>query len=85
MNLPVFLLVLPMGLLSSTYFPLEHPVLVAVNLVNPLYHLAQAFRGLLLGGPVGAPLAGVALLSAIMLAVLVPLDLRLLRRRVLGE
>jgi len=85
MNLPVFLLVLPMGLLSSTYFPLEHPVLVAVNLVNPLYHLAQAFRGLLLGGPVGVPLAGVALLSAVMLAVLVPLDLRLLRRRVLGE
>jgi lipooligosaccharide transport system permease protein len=85
MNLPVFLLVLPMGLLSSTYFPLEHPVLVVLNLANPLYHLAQAFRGLLLGGPAAAPLAGVALLSAIMLAVLVPLDLRLLRHRVLGE
>ena len=67
MNLPVFLLVLPMGLLSSTYFPLEHPVLVAINLANPLYHLAQAFRGLLIGGPAAAPLAGVALLSAIML------------------
>jgi lipooligosaccharide transport system permease protein len=85
MNLPVFLLVLPMGLLSSTYFPLEHPVLVALNLVNPLYHLAQAFRGLLLGGPVAAPLAGVAALSAILLLILVPLDLRLLRRRVLGD
>jgi lipooligosaccharide transport system permease protein len=85
MNLPVFLLVLPMGLLSSTYFPLEHPVLIALNLANPLYHLAEVFRGLLLGGPVSAPLAGVAALSAIMLAVLVPLDLRLLRRRVLGE
>jgi hypothetical protein len=81
----VFLLVLPMGLLSSTYFPLEHPVLIALNLANPLYHLAEVFRGLLLGGPVSAPLAGVAALSAIMLAVLVPLDLRLLRRRVLGE
>jgi lipooligosaccharide transport system permease protein len=85
MNLPVFLLVLPMGLLSSTYFPLEHPVLVALNLVNPLYHLAQAFRGLLLGGPVAAPLAGVAALSAMLLLILVPLDLRLLRRRVLGD
>jgi lipooligosaccharide transport system permease protein len=31
MNLPVFLLVLPMGMLSSTYFPLEHPLLVALN------------------------------------------------------
>jgi lipooligosaccharide transport system permease protein len=85
MNLPVFILVLPMGLLSSTYFPLEHPVLVALNLANPLYHLAQAFRGLLIGGPVLAPLAGVAALSIVMLAVLVPLDLRLLRRRVLGD
>jgi lipooligosaccharide transport system permease protein len=85
MNLPVFLLVLPMGLLSSTYFPLEHPWLVALNLANPLYHLAQAFRGLLIGGPVVGPLAGVAVLSGVMLAVLVPLDLRLLRRRVLGE
>jgi hypothetical protein len=74
-----------MGLLSSTYFPLEHPVLVAINLANPLYHLAQAFRGILIGGPVAAPLLGVAALSGVMLAVLVPLDLRLLRRRVLGD
>jgi lipooligosaccharide transport system permease protein len=85
MNLPVFLLVLPMGLLSSTYFPLEHPVLVALNVANPLSHLAQAFRGLLIGGPVAAPLAGVAALSTILLLILVPLDLRLLRRRVLGD
>ena len=85
MNLPVFILVLPMGLLSSTYFPLEHPALVALNFLNPLYHLAQAFRGILIGGPVAAPLARVAALSALLLAVLVPLDLRLLRRRMLGE
>ena len=85
MNLPVFMLVLPMGLLSSTYFPLEGPVLGALSLANPLHHLAQAFRGVLIGGPVAGPLAGVAALSAIMLAILVPLDLRLLRRRVLGE
>jgi lipooligosaccharide transport system permease protein len=85
MNLPVFVLVLPMGLLSSTYFPLEHPLLVTLNLANPLYQLAQAFRGVLLGGPVVAPLIGVAVLSALLLGVLVPLDLRLLRRRVLGD
>jgi lipooligosaccharide transport system permease protein len=84
MNLPVFLLVLPMGMLSSTYFPLEHPVLVALNAGNPLYHLAQAFRGILIGGPVAGHLIGVLGLSALMLAILVPLDLRLLRRRVLG-
>lgn len=85
MNLPVFLLVLPMGLLSSTYFPLEHPTLAALNLVNPLYHLAQVFRGILIGGPVVLHLAGVTVLSALMLGILVPLDLRLLRRRVLGD
>ncbi len=85
MNLPVFLLVLPMGLMSATYFPLEHPALVALSLVNPLYHLAQAFRGVLLGGPVMGHLVGLAILAAVMLGVLVPLDLRLLRRRVLGE
>ncbi|HKC08550.1 MAG TPA: hypothetical protein VKJ67_16880, partial [Methylomirabilota bacterium] len=85
MNLPVFLLVLPMGLLSSTYFPLVHPVLVALNVVNPLHHLAQVFRGILLGGPVVGHLAGVVILSALLLGILVPLDLRLLRRRVLGD
>lgn len=85
MNLPVFLLVLPMGMLSSTYFPLEHPVLVALNVVNPLHHLAQAFRGILLGGPIAGHLTGVLILSALLLGILVPLDLRLLRRRVLGD
>jgi lipooligosaccharide transport system permease protein len=85
MNLPVFLLVIPMGMLSATYFPLEHPALVAVSLVNPLYHVAQAFRGILIGGPAAAHVAAVAGLSLVMLALLVPLDLRLLRRRVLGE
>src|SRR5262245_10614233 len=49
MNLPIFLLVLPMGFLSSTYFPLEHPALVALSLANPLYHLAEACRGILIG------------------------------------
>jgi hypothetical protein len=45
----------------------------------------QAFRGILLGGPVAGHLTGVAVISALMLGVLVPLDLRLLRRRVLGD
>jgi lipooligosaccharide transport system permease protein len=85
MNLPVFLLVLPMGLLSSTYFPLEQPVLVALNGINPLYHLAQCFRGILIGGPVRGHLAAVLGLSLLLLGLLVPLNLRLLRRRVLGD
>jgi lipooligosaccharide transport system permease protein len=85
MNLPVFLVVIPMGLLSGTYFPITHPALALVSGANPLYHLAQTYRGLLLGGPVAFHLATLALLSVLMVLVLVPLDLRLLRRRVLGD
>jgi lipooligosaccharide transport system permease protein len=85
MNLPIFLLVLPMGLMSATYFPLEHPLLVALSAVNPLYHQAQAFRGLLIDGPVLAHLVALAIIAAVMLGTLVPLDLRLLRRRILGD
>jgi len=85
MNLPVFLVVIPMGLLSGTYFPITHPVLATLSAANPLYHLAQAYRGLLLGGPVGGHLAALVLLSLLMVVVLVPLDLWLLRRRVLGD
>jgi lipooligosaccharide transport system permease protein len=85
MNLPVFLVVIPMGLLSGTYFPITHPALALVSAVNPLYHLAQGYRGLLLGGPVAAHLLTLVVLSLLMVVVLVPLDLRLLRRRVLGD
>ncbi len=85
MNLPVFLVVIPMGLLSGTYFPITHPALAALSAVNPLYHLAQTYRGLLLGGPVAAHLAALTFISLLMVVLLVPLDLRLLRRRVLGD
>jgi lipooligosaccharide transport system permease protein len=85
MNIPVFLVVIPMGLLSGTYFPIQHPALAALSQLNPVYHLAQGYRGLLLGGPVLVHLASLLALSALIIAVLVPLDLRLLRRRVLGD
>ena len=85
MNLPIFLVVLPMGFVSATYFPLGHPVMAAISTVNPLYHLAEGIRSLLLGGGAGYHLAGLAALLAVMLGVLVPLDMRLLRKRVLGD
>jgi ABC-type polysaccharide/polyol phosphate export permease len=85
MNLPVFLFVIPLALVSGTYFPLEHPLARALNQLNPLYHLAEGFRGVLVGGDAAVHLLAVAGLSALMLANLVPLDLRLLHRRVLGE
>lgn len=85
MNLPIFLVILPMGFVSATYFPLGHPVLAAISSVNPLYHLAEGVRGLLLGDGVGWHLASLAVLVAIMLGALVPLDMHLLRKRVLGD
>jgi lipooligosaccharide transport system permease protein len=85
MNLPIFLVIIPLGFASATYFPIQHPVLVAAATLNPLYHLAVGLRGLLLGGPVAYHLTALLVLSAVTLAALVPLDMRLLRRRVLGE
>jgi lipooligosaccharide transport system permease protein len=80
MNLPVFLLVLPLAFASGTYFPLEHPAILKIASVNPVYRLAETFRGLLLGAPVTSHVA-----VLLMLAILVPLDVRLLRRRVIGD
>jgi lipooligosaccharide transport system permease protein len=85
MNLPIFLVILPMGFVSATYFPLGHPVLATISSVNPLYHLAEGVRGLLLGDGIGWHLASLAVLVAIMLGALVPLDMHLLRKRVLGD
>jgi len=85
MNLPIFLVVLPVGFVSATYFPLGHPVLAGISTANPLYHLAEGMRGLLLGDRSGHHLELLAALLAVMLGLLVPLDMRLLRKRVLGD
>ncbi len=85
MNLPVFLFVLPFGIVSGTYFPLADPRLAPLRALSPLYHLAEGARGLLLGAPAIRHLATLLAMAVVMVLVLVPLDLRLLRRRVLGE
>jgi lipooligosaccharide transport system permease protein len=85
MNLPLFLVVLPMGYVSATYFPLAHPVVAAISNANPVFHLAEGLRHLLLDAGASGHLAALAVLVALMLAVLVPLDMRLLRKRVLGD
>ena len=69
MNLPIFLVVLPLGFVSATYFPLGHPVLAAISLANPLYHLAEGMRGLLLGDNAAYHLGGLAGLVVLMLGL----------------
>ena len=49
---------------------------------NPVTHLIEVVRGLLLGGPIAEPLAWTAGWSALLLVVFVPLAMRAYRRRV---
>jgi lipooligosaccharide transport system permease protein len=86
MSLPFFLVILPIGFASSTYFPLP-PVsaLTVVANANPLHHLAEGLRALLLTGAFTWHLALAAGLCALLIFALIPLDMRLLRKRVFGD
>lgn len=86
MSLPFFLVILPIGFASNTYFPLpDYPVLQQVAQANPLLQLADGLRALLIDGRFSWRLAAAVGLCLLMMALLVPLDLRLLRRRVFGD
>ncbi len=86
MSLPFFLLILPLGFTSSTYFPLpDNPIIAVVVQANPLHHLAEGLRCLLLTGTPTYHLPAAAGLCLLIIAVLIPLDLRLLRKRVFGD
>lgn len=87
MNIPFFLVIMPLGFTSSTYFPMEgdSPWTRIWLVLNPLHHLAEGVRLLLLAGELNHHLAAACGLFLLMILILVPLDERLLRRRVLGE
>lgn len=86
MSLPFFLVIMPVGFASSTYFPLPDAAgLREAALLNPLHHLAEGLRWLLLDGRPTWHLAAAAGLCGLLLLVLIPLDMRLLRRRVFGD
>ena len=87
MNIPFFLVIMPLGFASSTYFPLEgdSPWTQAWLILNPLHHLAEGLRLLLLAGEWNSHLLAACGLFVLMILLLVPIDERLLRRRVLGE
>jgi len=86
MNLPTFLVGFPVGFLSDTYFPVrtDHALLAAVVAVNPLHHLAEMYRAVLLGGDWIGHAGALAALLAGIIGFGVPLVMRLMRRRVLG-
>jgi lipooligosaccharide transport system permease protein len=85
-GLPFFLVIMPIGFASSTYFPMpEIPWLQTAVQVNPLNHLSEGLRWLLIHGQPTWHLAAAAGLSVLILLILVPIDQRLLRKRVLGD
>ncbi|MBL9150182.1 MAG: ABC transporter permease [Phycisphaerae bacterium] len=86
MSLPFFLVIMPIAFASSTYFPLpDVTALQAIAAVNPLHHLAEGLRVLLLDGTPTLHLVWAPLLCVALIAILIPIDLKILRRRVLGE
>lgn len=86
MSLPFFLVIMPIGFASSTYFPLpDVPWMSLIAQLNPLHHLAEGMRGLLLQGKLTFHLPAALGLCLALLAILVPIDMRLLRKRVFGD
>ncbi|MBT2970430.1 MAG: ABC transporter permease [Candidatus Thiodiazotropha sp. (ex Ctena orbiculata)] len=87
MNIPFYLIIMPLGFASNTYFPLESDNLLAQAwlLINPLHHTAEGIRLLLLSNQLSYHLPAAVVLFGLMILILLPVDLRLLRRRVLGE
>ncbi len=86
MSLPFFLVIMPIGFASSTYFPLpDVAFFTLLAQINPLHHLTEGLRWLLLTGKLTWHLPVAAGLCAVLLAVVIPLNLRLLRKRVFGD
>lgn len=86
MSLPFFLVIMPIAFASSTYFPLPDVVVLReVVLLNPLHHLAEGLRWLLVAGELTWHLPTSAGLCLLVIFLFVPLDQRLLRKRIFGE
>ncbi|MFW6050871.1 MAG: ABC transporter permease [Myxococcota bacterium] len=87
MNYPVFLIGLPLSLVSNTYFPMptQYEAVRVLAVLNPVYHLSETYRSALVGGDVLGHLVALLVTAAAYLAVLSGIAQRLMRRRVLGE
>ncbi len=87
MNYPVFLIGWPLSLVSNTFFPIDPKsgALIALMQINPVYHLAEAARGLMVLGDPGPHVLGLLGSSALWLVPSTLLAVRLTRRRVLGD
>jgi len=86
MNYPTFLVGIPLGMASETFFPLapEHPALRVLLELNPIRHLARTLRGLLLGGLEPRTPLLLAATTVFFLALFASLAHRLVRKRIVG-
>ena len=86
MNYPVFLIGWPLSLVSNTFFPVapEDPLLATLVALNPVYHLSEACRGLLVHGSAGPHIAGLALTTIVLVGLSSIAAIALTRRRVFG-
>ncbi len=87
MNYPVFLIGIPLGLVSNTYFPLEarSPAFEDYLQLNPLYHLAELNRGILLSGEWMPHFIGLLLSGGTLLLICMLISQRLMERRLLED
>ena len=86
MTLPFFLVIMPIAFASSTYFPIpDIPFLTTAAQFNPLHHLSEGLRALLLQGKITGHLIAAAASCTLLLLALIPIDMRLLRKRVFGD
>lgn len=87
MNYPTFLIGIPLGLVSNTYFPVptDNAVVAAVVQLNPVYHLAETCRSFLVLGHPGAHLGWLAATIAVYMAICSSIAHARMKKRVLGE
>jgi oleandomycin transport system permease protein len=79
-----FTVLFPLTFVSNVFVP-THTMpgwLQPIVNVNPVTLLADASRGLMVGGPAAGPVLGSLLWAAVIFAVFAPLSLRALKRRV---
>lgn len=87
MNYPVFLIGVPLGLISNTYFPLESDVwwLQTLVQINPVYELAETARALLVAGRLDSHALWLVCSAAAFLVICAHFAQRLTKKRVLGD
>jgi lipooligosaccharide transport system permease protein len=86
LNYPVFLVAVPANFFSNTFFPIHTDGAVAALLaVNPVMHLTETYRAMLLSGPMDGHVIAFFVSAAVIFVSGAAIAQTLLTRRLLGE